>query len=159
MLSKYLVLLFSSLILASLLYSCKNNVNSSTNGIILYSKDTINLSTQGEGVLNLYNEQDYFSPYTNIRKIELDYTGETNIDSSKGICHMIVKVAAQSGGSVPFYMYYDGITSINHSYTYNAYITSDVNLWYVQFRIEINNGFTPGVKYIIMRNIKVVGLE
>jgi hypothetical protein len=156
---KDLALLIFVTILTLSLYSCKDNVNGTPgNGNVLYTADSIKLESSGVGILNLYNEKDYFSPYSNIGKIEIDYTGETNIDSSKGICHMIVKVAAQSGGSVPFYMDYNGITSINQSYSYNVPIPSDINLWYVQFRVEINNGFTPVQKVIMIRNIKVVAI-
>lgn len=150
--------LISLIILTLPLYSCKDNVTGSQNGLVLYTADTIKLVTGGTGILNLHNEGDYYSPYSSIRKIEIDYTGETNIDSSKGICHMIVKVANQSGGSVPFYMDYNGITGINQSYIYDVTIPPDINLWYVQFRVEISNGFLPVQKVIMIRNIKVVGL-
>ena len=137
--------------------SCGDNLTNSSGTLVLYTADTIKLSTNGVGILNLQNEGDYYSPYSNIRRIVIEYTGETNIDSAKGICHMIVKVAGQSGGSVPFYMDYNGITSINNTYSYNVVITPDINLWYAQFSVEINSGFTPDLKYIMIRNVKVTG--
>ena len=155
--ARKLVLLLSITALIVFSYSCKDNLTGAQ-GNVLYTVDSIQLSSTGTGILNLSNEGVYNSPYSNIRKIEIDYTGETNIDSTAGICHMIVKVAAQSGGSVPFYMDYNGITSINKSYSYDVTITGDITLWYVQFRVEISNGFTPLRKVITIRNIKVTGI-
>jgi hypothetical protein len=157
---KYIYLLILLFVFSSMFFSCKDNTtNPTTNGQILYTADTIKLSTNGTGNLNLHNEGIYYSPYSNIRKIQIEYTGETNIDSSKGICLMFAKVADQSGGNVAFYEGYNGITSINRSYSYTVIIPAEINLWYAQFRVEINTGFSPVTKYIMVRNVRVTGLS
>jgi hypothetical protein len=145
------------IIFAIAVQSCRDyiNVDPSTigsNKSLIFQTDSVSIRATSPGT---FFNQDYYENNSNVNDtIRIDFSGETNIDSSNS-CSMTITLVNLDNNQVVKTFSYTRPDSINRGYTVGINLSGIYNyILYFNVTIIISNG-QNGNFYLKMKGIKV----
>ncbi len=143
----------------TMIISCSDNsVNPPTNGgppaindSLIFQKDSLVLRSTGVSSLETFFRTSYQD------SVRIEFTGLTNIDSSKALFTVPISCTPVTFIVYPnFYsvFYTNSTTEFNN--THNIIYPGTYSIQFCTiFNISIDNSFTSETKYIILKNVKI----
>ncbi len=152
---------FPVLIITVLLISCRSDTttnpsggNPQTNDSLMFEKDSLVLRSTGIDSLHFY-----CLGIPSVDSCRIEFTGLTNIDSTKGIFSVTGMVTNDSILHPPYINVYAffwslGITDFNrfHNYYFPGHYFNPI---YTLIYLAISNSYSTESKYIILKNIRI----
>jgi hypothetical protein len=156
---KYTILFALTVFVLIFISSCKNKYSptETPQAEVLFSKDSLSVSSSDTGQLNLMDSITYEIADSNIRKIELKYLMESNGgDSSADRIYYGVFLSKPGVSYFAEYGYLFSPKTIDTTHTFDI---SSYPGMVLRFKVSIERKTKFGYKYVRFRNLKLTKIE